>query len=90
MEKLMSFEDYQYVSTELGIKITKFIGDSTKVIIPSMIEGVQVISIGDYAFEKKNLTYVEIPDTVQYIGEGAFSLLRMKLTMLVQIGARWL
>jgi len=45
----------------------------TEVNIPKEINGVQVKEIGNYAFSKKGLTAVIIPDNVEVIGIGAFS-----------------
>lgn len=42
------------------------------VFIPSVIGGVAVEHIGDYAFENNALTFVIIPDSVTTIGDGAF------------------
>ncbi|MDE6425985.1 MAG: leucine-rich repeat protein [Ruminococcus sp.] len=43
------------------------------VVIPAEIDGVPVMRIGDFAFEKcKGLISVEIPDSVTSIGAGAF------------------
>ncbi|GAA0744994.1 cell wall-binding repeat-containing protein [Clostridium oceanicum] len=53
-------------------KITGYKGNKTKIIIPDIINGEKVTSIGNQAFMKKNLTYVKIPDTVEIIGEEAF------------------
>lgn len=41
--------------------------------IPSEIEGVKVVAIGDGAFEDMFLYSVKIPDTVTYIGAKAFA-----------------
>ena len=45
-------------------------GDS--VVIPSSIAGVEVISIGEEAFYKKNIKSVVIPNSVKTIGKSAF------------------
>ncbi len=53
--------------------ITKFIGNEKDVIIPEKIGGVNVLSIGESAFEAcKNLKLIEIPNSVTSIGEDAF------------------
>lgn len=53
--------------------ITDYVGESKDVIIPSEINGVSVISIGDSAFECKNLTSVTIPSSVTSLGKYAFA-----------------
>ncbi len=62
--------DFEFDS-ETG-EITGYNGTSTQIFIPSEIDGVTVIKIGDYAFKDKRLTKVTIPSTVQIIGIGAF------------------
>ena len=45
----------------------------TDIVIPSEYEGKPVTAIGDYAFSgKKELTSVEIPDSITYVGLNAF------------------
>ena len=43
------------------------------VTIPEMINGVKVIGIGDYAFSGENITDIDIPATITYIGSQAFN-----------------
>ncbi|NLC87536.1 MAG: leucine-rich repeat domain-containing protein, partial [Clostridiaceae bacterium] len=43
------------------------------VTIPEMINGVKVIGIGDYAFYGENITDIDIPATITYIGSQAFN-----------------
>lgn len=55
------------------IKITKYIGDSSEVIIPSTIDGYNVSVIGDSAFrENTTVTSVVIPEGVTKIESWAF------------------
>ena len=44
-----------------------------KYVIPSEVDGYNVISIGDYSFYRTRLTDVTIPPSVKSIGESAFS-----------------
>ena len=53
--------------------ISKYIGSAEKVEIPSKINGYKVVAIGDKAFyDCKNLTKINIPDSVTSIGDYAF------------------
>lgn len=59
--------------------ITKYIGNESEVVIPSEINGVKVIEIGDGAFSSSsnlsncsNITKVTMPDSLTRIGNGAF------------------
>ena len=58
--------DYEWEENEDGsVTITGYTGDGGDVVIPSVIDGKPVTSIGDYAFEKcTGLTSVTIPDSV--------------------------
>lgn len=53
--------------------ITAYIGTNTDVVIPSAINGVNVLVIGDSAFKSKSLTSVVIPSGITTIGQEAFS-----------------
>ena len=54
-------------------EITSYYGIDTEVDIPETIGGLEVVRIGDWAFNGKLLTKVTIPDSVTSIGEGAFA-----------------
>jgi len=65
--------DYTCTNTGAGLVITGYTGGGGEVTIPSMIEGVPVVGIGDFAFlDCANLTCLIIPDCVARIGYGAF------------------
>ena len=64
---------FTYVEVEGGIEITDYKEEGGKdVVIPSMIEGSNVISIGTRAFYYNQLTSVIIPNSVTSIGNSAF------------------
>ncbi len=64
-----SFGEYEINSA--GI-ITNYFGISKVVIIPSKIQGKTVKGIGKDCFESRQITGVQIPETVQIIEAGAF------------------
>jgi hypothetical protein len=81
----MQAEDYSYTTTNGTITITKYTGPGGAV-IPREINGLPVITIGDYAFLQTYVTSVTIPNSVTNIGEGAFASLAVK----TDFGAVWL
>ena len=74
--QLVEVAEYEYAENELrgGIKITKYNGTNKEVLIPSVIDGLTVTSIGDNAFDgNEEITSVTIPNTVLDIEIEAFS-----------------
>jgi len=68
-------EDYTYMTNDGSITITSYSGPGGAVIIPDMITGLPVTSIGSYAFSDcTSLTNVTIPNSVTSIGDRAFHL----------------
>lgn len=66
--------DYEYERIEDYIKIVKYVGQDTDVVIPEKIGGIAVCIIGEKAFESRaSLLSVHIPETVQIIEKNAFS-----------------
>ena len=64
---------FAYEDVEGGISITGYsIEGGLDVVIPSNINGKQVVSIGNTAFCFNKLTRVTIPNSVTSIGSGAF------------------
>ena len=64
--------NYKYTITNNGAVITKYIGTSDNVQIPTSIEGRPVIKIYEYAFSGTNVKSVTIPEGVQEIDWFAF------------------
>ena len=61
------------ISEEGTISIMEYKGSSENVAIPDNFDGFPVVSIGQNAFQKKDVVSVTIPDSVTLIGWGAFS-----------------
>lgn len=65
--------DFEYSVLDNGIKIIKYIGSDTEVIIPAEIEGKPVREIAGGAFENcTSVASIEIPNGVVHIGFFAF------------------
>ena len=58
--------------TMKGGTITDYKGTKKSIAIPKRIKGTAVTSIGDWAFDKNQLTRVTIPNSVTRIGKWAF------------------
>jgi hypothetical protein len=54
------------------VRITGYKGTMSDLVIPSVINGRRIFSIGERAFDKKYLTNVTIPHTITFIGNYAF------------------
>lgn len=82
-DDIFTFEDYEFFTSgnyqyrilENGsAEITMYVGDDETLVIPDLIDGKVVTSIGEVSFVwGEKLTSVFIPDTVVSIGEQAFS-----------------
>lgn len=59
-------------TTPTQYSVTKYNGFDNEVYIPSTYSGLNVTSIGNYAFWQTGITSIEIPDTVKTIGNSAF------------------
>ncbi len=67
--------DYEWEENEDGsVTITGYTGNGGDVVIPYVIDGKPVTSIGNWAFDSCiGLTSITIPDSVTSIGDGAFA-----------------
>ena len=66
-------EDFEYVNYFGGVKVTKYNGYATTVNIPAVIDGKQVVSLGDNIFENESsVQKIVIPEGVVEIGKCAF------------------
>ena len=68
-----STSEFEYTYYGTNATITKYIGSSTVVSIPSSIGGYTVTAIGSMSFRISKITYVSIPNTVTEIGSYAFA-----------------
>lgn len=64
--------EYEFISANGGAILTKYLGNSKKVIIPTVIGGVNVTQISDGCFEGKGITHVWVPKTVTSIKNAKF------------------
>ena len=65
--------DFEYEYNDDAIEITKYIGLGGNVIIPDIIDGKPVTIIAEEAFyNNRDLTGIEIPDSVKYVYDSAF------------------
>ena len=63
------------ITTETGMEITGYDETcGTYIVIPSTIEGLPVISVGEYALAGKSITSVKLPEMLLKIGVGAFAM----------------
>jgi len=67
--------NFKYTLTYYGtIRIDKYIGTATKVVVPNMLDNVAVTEIAANAFSgKTTLTSIELPTSLITIGNSAFS-----------------
>ncbi len=63
---------FEYLISDGKVKITKYVGESSIIVVPEMIEGATVTEIAESAFSGGNVGAVYIPDSVTYIAQGAF------------------
>ncbi len=63
---------FTYILVDGGVSITGYTGSSDILTIPSSIDGKDVVSIADSAFESSDIKSVIIPDSVTKIGWFSF------------------
>ena len=67
-------DDVVYAEINGGMEVVKYNGSSATLTIPESVNGKTVIRIGASAFEgNTTLTSIDLPDTIQVIGERAFA-----------------
>jgi hypothetical protein len=64
--------EFEYIKNDDGITITKYNGKQTSVQIPSYIEQMPIVKIGEYAFADSKVKSISIPSTCEEIGWFAF------------------
>lgn len=70
IDEFNNFE-YRVISPD-QVEITKYHGTSSIITIPSVINGMNVVGIGQSAFAYQMITDINIPRGVKYIEDGAF------------------
>ena len=66
--------EFTHYSTDDGLVIDSYNGDSDSPLIPSEIDGQKVIGIGNNAFENKQfIEKLVLPQSIVYIGDRAFA-----------------
>jgi len=57
-----------------GVILVSYNGNDAEVIIPDTVNNLPIVEIGAFAFENNTtLEYIDLPDTVEVIGERAFA-----------------
>jgi len=65
--------DFEYIETQYGTVLTRYIGNSTRVRIPAEIDGIPVKALIGTFRNTNQLDAVQIPESVTYIGAYTFS-----------------
>lgn len=69
----VSFDDYELIVADDGLKIYEYGGTSKNIVIPSEMHGIKIVGIEPCAFKScYSLESVEIPEGVTKIGREAF------------------
>ena len=54
----------------------QYTGNQTNVTVPSVLDGITVVSIGKEAFENSSITHIALPSTITTIDDSAFKYCR--------------
>ena len=65
-------ESFSYDKADGKVKIVKYTGDESVIVIPDKIDGATVVEIGAGAFSGGSIRAVYVPDTVEKIAQGTF------------------
>ena len=68
-----SAEGYVYVLRGGRAYILDYVGSESELVLPRTIDGCALVGIERAAFAESEITGIVFPDTLQYIGESAFS-----------------
>lgn len=64
---------FEYTDLKDGeIKLTKYLSDSSEIVIPSEIDGKTVTELGNDLFSGLTINYIKFPNTLKIIGSGVF------------------
>jgi hypothetical protein len=63
---------YDLAAGGKGVKIREYTGNTQNLVVPSTIEGLPVVEIGEKAFVGKYIVSVILPDTVTKLGQSVF------------------
>ncbi len=65
--------DWEYTILEDGtVEITNYTGSATEVVVPDVIAGMKVTSLGSYSLSYKEFVTITLPNGLINIGNGAF------------------
>lgn len=81
-------DGFVFERSEGGLILTAYNGKETDVTVPGTVENESVVMIGEKAFLEKNVTSIQLPDTIQRIGSSAFSACTMLESIDMKNGIR--